>query len=660
MWWIGDKRWLKVVVSSVVLVGILALNAINGVQAAPDIYGETGDHALVILNTADVTALRQAADILEEAGARITHIMPQALIGPIPKDLPEEVLTEAGVIAVYRAPVDVDQVTALAPLARTAALAWNQTFATPPKPSVTITAQSLGAELTNDAMLPPDLPEMLSQSTASDPTPGFYQTSEFMIGRVAVGIVLVESDGTVDPSTEDWTDEEKALVYSEIVAATEWWAAREPRAHLQFIYDDHFTNPLPVSYEPITRPYQDQRLWIAEAMNQLGFTEGTSYFTQVRYYNNALREKYGTDWAFTIFVVDSSNDPDNKFADGHFAYAYLGGPFMVMTYGNNGYGPYNMDAVAAHEMGHIFLALDQYAAARQPCDARSGYLDAENQNSQYGSCSSDEPSIMRGQVFPYSQGAIDYYARGQVGWWDSDGDGILDPVDTTLDFAWQPVTPTINSDDTLVYTGLVRDIPFPSPRRADVTINTITTVQYRLDGGEWQEATPADGSFDFHTEAFTITLQSLPAGVHTLDLRAVNSAGVEQILPGADTITVYGLDTVLEGYQPTDPKPGDEALFEGMAVALDPTGTTAVGAVQYRLDGGEWRTAEAEDGSFDSPIENFHFITDPLSPGVHTVEVRTLDINGNPEDAYATTAITVTEKPAVYYIYLPLVARSTP
>jgi len=140
----------------------------------------------------------------------------------------------------------------------------------------------------------------------------------------------------------------------------------------------------------------------------------------------------------------------------------------------------------------------------------------------------------------------------------------------------------------------------------------------------------------------------------------VNSAGVEQILPGADTITVYGLDTVLEGYQPTDPKPGDEALFEGMAVALDPTGTTAVGAVQYRLDGGEWRTAEAEDGSFDSPIENFHFITDPLSPGVHTVEVRTLDINGNPEDAYATTAITVTEKPAVYYIYLPLVARSTP
>ncbi len=59
-----------------------------------------------------------------------------------------------------------------------------------------------------------------------------------------------------------------------------------------------------------------------------------------------------------------------------------------MTSGNDGYGSENQDAVAAHEIGHIFLAFDQYSSAYQPCTRRSGYPGAENQNSQYGACAS--------------------------------------------------------------------------------------------------------------------------------------------------------------------------------------------------------------------------------------------------------------------------------
>jgi hypothetical protein len=58
-------------------------------------------------------------------------------------------------------------------------------------------------------------------------------------------------------------------------------------------------------------------------MGALGY-KSSSYFTRVRDYNNALRATYQTDWAFTVFVVDSSADGDNHFSDGYFAYAYLG------------------------------------------------------------------------------------------------------------------------------------------------------------------------------------------------------------------------------------------------------------------------------------------------------------------------------------------------
>ena len=89
-------------------------------------------------------------------------------------------------------------------------------------------------------------------------------------------------------------------------------------------------------------------------MNGLGYTSG-SYLDQVAALNQYEMSQQSTDWAFTIFVVDSLNDLDGKFSDNvWFAYSYLGGPFLVMTYDNNGYGISDMDYACAHETGHIF------------------------------------------------------------------------------------------------------------------------------------------------------------------------------------------------------------------------------------------------------------------------------------------------------------------
>ena len=92
-------------------------------------------------------------------------------------------------------------------------------------------------------MVPPPPEPGALHAFSSAPTPQYDETSEYFIGRVAVGIVLPESDGSLDPSTEDWTEAERALVLSKITAALDWWAAREPNAHLTFVYDDGTAAP---------------------------------------------------------------------------------------------------------------------------------------------------------------------------------------------------------------------------------------------------------------------------------------------------------------------------------------------------------------------------------------------------------------------------------
>jgi hypothetical protein len=62
-------------------------------------------------------------------------------------------------------------------------------------------------------------------------------------------------------------------------------------------------------------------------------------------------------------------------------------------------------------------------------------------------------------------------------------------------------------------------------------------------------------------------------------------------------------------------------------VALHPL--VAVAAVQFRVDGGDWTAATAQDGIFDSQLEPFILATAPLASGVHTIEIEAQDEAGN-------------------------------
>ncbi len=73
-------------------------------------------------------------------------------------------------------------------------------------------------------------------AAAPDPShaPGYYDTSVYMLGDVAVGIILPESNG----NGENWTTTEQDKVVSEIQDGLNWWKTTGgDLANLTFQYD---------------------------------------------------------------------------------------------------------------------------------------------------------------------------------------------------------------------------------------------------------------------------------------------------------------------------------------------------------------------------------------------------------------------------------------
>ncbi len=372
----------------------------------------------------------------------------------------------------------------------------------------------------NGGSLPPLPPVQLAGAGANALAPGYYQTSEFMLGKVAVGIIMPQCNGTFDKCTETWTPEAMDKVVNQINIGTGWWV-KQMSGRVSFVFDQQ--RQAATGYEPVNHPQTDEKLWISDVMTHLGFN-GANYFEQVYAYNNWMRQKYGTDWAFTIFVANSKETRTGTFSNGYFAYSYVPGPFTIVTYDNDGYTINNMAAVIAHETGHIFGALDQYAGAKIACTATSGYLTLPNQNSQQN-CTSNMDSIMRGGLTPYVNHLIDPFALGMVGGRVSGSGDLPDPINTIPSIVLNPVTsPTTRTNPSI--TGTAQDQPFVPPSGNSVTINYITKVKYRVDGGNWLDARPADGSTSFGkvTQNFVFT-PSLSPGSHVIEVQAINRVG---------------------------------------------------------------------------------------------------------------------------------------
>lgn len=346
-------------------------------------------------------------------------------------------------------------------------------------------------------------------------------TGEFMLGRVAVVPVLFESTGRVN--TEDWTPQKIDAALATVREGVQWWSEALDRLNtvhsLEFVIDESFARaPFSTTFEPISLTSQEAPLYITPFLRAQGIEDAPSLEDAVQQFNHAARERLETDWAFTIFIVNSSNDADGQFASGsefNIAFAYPGGLYVVT--------PSTRPAsTISHEMGHIFWARDEYPGGGSWTDRR-GYYNAQNINASNNPTPGfvQEPSIMRagtGLTAAYQSFAIPESTRAMIGWRDSDGDGIFDLADVPLHFEgtgrYEP------QQGVFTFSGNARAVPLPnrnsSGTQNDITLNRVDRIEYRVDGGPWLTAHVVDAQVA--SVEFDLTIDPFD----TIELRAID------------------------------------------------------------------------------------------------------------------------------------------
>jgi hypothetical protein len=238
------------------------------------------------------------------------------------------------------------------------------------------------------------------------PEQAFEDLSPYLIGSVAVGLVLVEG-----PTADlQFSEAERAKVVAEVQEGLTWLGNQEARASITWAYDIHVPrvavapNPALTGYEPL------EAHWRNPAMQALGYSAN---FQGVRDYAAAIRTNLGTRWSYVAYFT--------KYPVQHFAYASK--PRLVMNYANDGWGVDNIDRVFTHETGHIFGCPDEYGSSNCACGSRYGHLQEINGNCEI--CASQFVDCLMAR----NSWAMCQYTPTHLGWRDSDSDGTLDPVD---------------------------------------------------------------------------------------------------------------------------------------------------------------------------------------------------------------------------------------
>lgn len=328
---------------------------------------------------------------------------------------------------------------------------------------------------------------------------GYYDTSLYMTGDIAVGIFFIPG------SLGDWPVEQIDYVFSSTCDALNQFIDFDSNANLTFT----FIKEVDEDGVPHIPP---------------------SNIEQQRDYVNDLRNIHQTHWAYMIIIEYG----------GGLAYANLFGPSTYLYSSDLRSG-----AVARHETMHIFGAWDQYGERPDESPtARWGYLNVVNANSKYNDGTGYFLGAGEGQSDIMSDISIDHhgpigvYSRGQIGWRDSDGDGIFDPLDTF------PNTNIFEKTGTnpFIYTGAATDMPLPnnyeSESYGDVTLNTIQSVEYRINQGAWLRAEAMDGEYNSSEEEFIFTTPELSDGNYLIEIRATNSVSNTEISYAKDSLQI--------------------------------------------------------------------------------------------------------------------------
>jgi len=373
-------------------------------------------------------------------------------------------------------------------------------------------------------------------------------TGEYLLGDVVVTVVLMDSNSSLaprDPSTEsNWSSQEIQDVKTKVEAGFDWWKsllaqksvamAADLNFHVDYTYAD---TPVQTGYEPINRISNDFYIasasgppngWMYDFLKQVGYTQTGDFSSDLRAYNNA-RRLAGTaahpgpaDWAFTIFVVNSTLDGDDAFAPGGSfarAFSFPGGRMIIVPSGRPAY-------TYTHEMAHQFWGLDEYSGSNHL--ARRGYYNSQNSNAARAGYT-QEPSIMTSAdllLAAWETPQLQSTATLEIlGWRDSDSDGIFDVLDVPFELTGTGYYDPSAGKYHFQGESRVRTLPNlnTSGLMNDITINEITRAEYRINGGVWQTAA------SYGASSVTLNLEfAVPPTATTVEIRTIDA-----VIPGS-------------------------------------------------------------------------------------------------------------------------------
>ncbi len=171
-------------------------------------------------------------------------------------------------------------------------------------------------------------------------------------------------------------------------------------------------------------------------LNQVGHNTRGNFTDDIRDFNHAQRLAHGTDWAFTVFVVNDANDADGMF---RLRRQFPPGVFLrgraVHRVARGAPGEHVHPRDGTHVLGPRTSM-----RAEPPTSDRRGYYNTQNLNAMDGNptpgfrqadsiMTTDDPPTRYPFTEAYTAHTSSVSSLEMIGWRDSDGDGIFDVLD---------------------------------------------------------------------------------------------------------------------------------------------------------------------------------------------------------------------------------------